>query len=72
MIMFLKEDDNSTLYDINNISQLLKISKSKAHRLIKKSEVKFIPYKNLKLYDEVAFFTVMKFFFIERIVQNGF
>ncbi len=68
MILFFNESDNSTLYDINHIKDILKISKSKAHRLLSKSELKHISYKNLKLYDEVAILTLMKMIFIERIV----
>ena len=67
MILFLKEEDNTTLYDINHIKNMLKISKSKAHRMLSKSKVKYTPFKNIKLYDEVAILTLMKIIFIERI-----
>lgn len=69
MINFIIEKENKILYDLNGIKNLLNISKSKAHRMIIKSKIEFIPFKNLKLYDEVAIMTLMEILFMERITK---
>ncbi len=65
MIKFIK--DNKTLYDIETITQILKVSRSKVQREIKKQQTEIIKYKNLYLYPEETLFELMEIILIEKL-----
>ncbi|KAF2508377.1 hypothetical protein EYY60_14700 [Flavobacterium zhairuonense] len=65
MIKFIKDD--KTLYDIETIKQILKVSKSKIQREIKKQKPEIIRYKNLHLYNETTVFELMEIILTEKL-----
>lgn len=65
MIKFIKDD--KTLYDIETIKQILKVSKSKVQREIKKQQLEVIRYKNLHLYNETTVFQLMEIILAEKL-----
>lgn len=65
MIKFIK--DNKTLYDIETIKHILKVSKSKVQREIKKQQPEIIRYKNLHLYNETTLYQLMEIILAEKL-----
>jgi len=65
MIKFIK--DNKTLYDVETIKQILKVSRSKIQREIKKQQPEIIKYKNLHLYNETTVFELMEIILAEKL-----
>lgn len=65
MIKFIK--DNKTFYDVETIKQILKVSKSKVQREIKKQQPEIIKYKNLHLYNETTVFKLMEIILAEKL-----
>jgi hypothetical protein len=65
MIHFIKEDKN--LYDVDSISRVLNVSKSKVQRELKKQKTEIIKYKNLFLYPEITLFELMEIILIEKL-----
>lgn len=55
------------MYDIETIQDILKVSRSKIHRELKKNNVDYIQYKNLFLYSELSLFKLMEIILIEKI-----
>lgn len=65
MIKFIK--DNKTFYDVETIKQILKVSKSKVQREIKKQQPEIVKYKNLHLYNEMTVFQLMEIILVEKL-----
>jgi predicted transcriptional regulator len=65
MIHFIKEDKK--LYDVDTISRILKVSKSKVQRELKKQNTEIVKYKNLYLYPEITLFELMEIILIEKL-----
>ncbi len=68
MIKFIKDD--KTLYDIETIKQILRVSRSKVQREIKKQQTEIIKYKNLHLYPEETVFELMEIILIEKLNKS--
>jgi len=67
IIGFLTEE-NDKLYDFNSIKNILKVSKTKLYRDLKKIEDnEFIRYKNQFLYREKTLLLLMEKTLIERL-----
>lgn len=61
-------DENDKLYDVDNMRKILKLSRSKIHREIKKTEIpKYLKYKNQFLYSEKTLFTIMEKLLFEKL-----
>ena len=69
MITFLYQ--SKKMYDIETIQDILKVSRSKIHRELKKNNVEFIKYKNLFLYYESALFNLMEIILIDKINKQN-
>lgn len=66
MIYFIK--DNKLFYDIQTITKILNVSKSKVQRELKKvKNIDFVKHKNLFLYTESTLFELMEKIIIEKI-----
>ena len=67
VVGFLTEE-NDKLYDFNSIKNILKVSKTKLYRDLKKIEYKeFVRYKNQFLYKEKTLLLLMEKSLIERL-----
>ena len=67
VIGFLTEE-NDKLYDFNSIKNILKVSKTKLYRDLKKiEENEFVRYKNQFLYKEKTLLLLMEKTLIERL-----
>jgi hypothetical protein len=67
VIGFLTEE-NDKLYDFNSIKNILKVSKTKLYRDLKKIEDnEFVRYKNQFLYKEKTLLLLMEKTLIERL-----
>ena len=67
VVGFLTEE-NDKLYDFNSIKNILKVSKTKLYRDLKKIEDnEFIRYKNQFLYKEKTLLLLMEKTLIERL-----
>ncbi len=67
VVGFLTEE-NDKLYDFNSIKNILKVSKTKLYRDLKKIEDKeFVRYKNQYLYKEKTLLLLMEKTLIERL-----
>ncbi len=69
MIYFIKND--MKLYDFDTIKRVLKLSKSKTQRELKKQQTEKIKYKNLYLYPENTLFELMEIILIEKLEKNN-
>ena len=69
MITFLYQ--GKKMYDIETIQDILKVSRSKIHRELKKSNVEYIQYKNLFLYSELILFQLMEIILLEKINKQN-
>lgn len=59
------------LYDFDTIKRVLKLSKSKTQRELKKQQTEKIKYKNLYLYPENTLFELMEIILIEKLEKNN-
>jgi hypothetical protein len=67
VVGFLTEE-NDKLYDFNSIKNILKVSKTKLYRDLKKIETsEFIRYKNQYLYKEKTLLLLMEKTLIDRL-----
>jgi hypothetical protein len=67
IISYINEE-NSKLYDINTIMEIVGVSKSKIQREIKRNGIsRDAEYKNQFLYSQNSLFTLMEKILIERI-----
>lgn len=67
VVWFLTEE-NDKLYDFNSIKNILKVSKTKLYRDLKKIECnEFVRYKNQFLYKEKTLLLLMEKSLIERL-----
>ena len=67
VVGFLTEE-NDKLYDFNSIKNILKVSKTKLYRDLKKIEDnEFVRYKNQFLYKEKTLLLLMEKTLIERL-----
>jgi len=67
VVGFLTEE-NDKLYDFNSIKNILKVSKTKLYRDLKKIEDnEFVRYKNQFLYKEKTLLLLMEKSLIERL-----
>jgi len=67
VVGFLTED-NDKLYDFNSIKNILKVSKTKLYRDLKKIEaMEFVRYKNQYLYKEKTLLLLMEKTLIDRL-----
>ena len=67
VVGFLTEE-NDKLYDFKSIKNILKVSKTKLYRDLKKIEDNvFVSYKNLFLYKEKTILLLMEKTLIERL-----
>lgn len=67
VVGFLTEE-NDKLYDFNSIKNILKVSKTKLYRDLKKiEENEFVRYKNQYLYKEKTLLLLMEKTLIERL-----
>lgn len=69
MITFLYQ--GKKMYDIETIRDILKVSRSKIHRELKKNNVEYVQYKNLFLYSELSLFKLMEIILIEKINRQN-
>ncbi len=69
MITFLYQ--GKKMYDIETIQDILKVSRSKIHRELKKNNVEYIQYKNLFLYSELILFKLMEIILLEKINKQN-
>ena len=61
-------EENDKLYDFNSIKNILKVSKTKLYRDLKKIETsEFIRYKNQYLYKEKTLLLLMEKTLIDRL-----
>jgi hypothetical protein len=67
VVGFLTEE-NDKLYDFNSIKNILKVSKTKLYRDLKKIEaMEFVRYKNQYLYKEKTLLLLMEKTLIDRL-----
>lgn len=69
IIHFITE--NKKLYDVETITRILKVSKSKVQRELKKQQPEIIKYKNLFLYPETTLFELMEIILIEKLNKQN-
>lgn len=68
MVIFV--ENNSRMYDIETIKDLLNVSRSKIQRELKKIDGEVVKYKNLFLYEEKMLFNLMEIILIEKIKSS--
>ena len=69
IIHFITEDKK--LYDVETITRILNVSKSKVQRELKKQQTEIIKYKNLFLYPETTLFELMEVILIEKLNKQN-
>ena len=69
MVYIIK--DNRILFDISTMKQILKVSKVKIQRELKKQNAEIVKYKNLHLYPEPALFNLMELILIEKLEKQN-
>lgn len=69
MVYIIK--DNRILFDIATMKQILKVSKVKIQRELKKQNAEIVKYKNLHLYSESALFNLMELILIEKLEKQN-
>ncbi len=69
MVYIIK--DNRILFDIATMKQILKVSKVKIQRELKKQNAEKVKYKNLHLYAETALFSLMELILIEKLEKQN-
>lgn len=69
IIHFITEDKK--LYDVETITRILNVSKSKVQRELKKQKTEIIKYKNLYLYTETTLFELMEIILIEKLDKGN-
>lgn len=69
MIKFITKN-NKILYDIETIRKILKVSKSKIRRELKKQDCHVVKYKNLFLYEQQTLYNLMEIIIVEKIKEN--
>lgn len=69
MVYIIK--DNRILFDISTMKQILKVSKVKIQRELKKQNAEIVKYKNLHLYTEPALFSLMELILIEKLEKQN-
>jgi hypothetical protein len=68
MVYIIK--DNRILFDISTMKHILKVSKVKIQRELKKQNAEIVKYKNLHLYPESALFNLMELILIEKLEKQ--
>ena len=66
IIGYLTEEEEK-LYDFDTMRKILKTSKSKLHRDIRKNKIEGTKYKNQYLYSEHTLFLIMERYLMERL-----
>ena len=69
MVYIIK--DNRILFDISTMKHILKVSKVKIQRELKKQNAEIVKYKNLHLYAETALFSLMELILIEKLEKQN-
>lgn len=69
IIHFIAEDKK--LYDVETITRILNVSKSKVQRELKKQQPEITKYKNLFLYPETTLFELMEIILIEKLNKQN-
>lgn len=69
IIHFITEDKK--LYDVETITRILNVSKSKVQRELKKQQPEITKYKNLFLYPETTLFELMEVILIEKLNKQN-
>jgi hypothetical protein len=65
-------DENKKFYDVNTMTQILGVSKTKIQREIKRNNFsEFLKYKNQYLYPEKTLFNLMEIVLIEKLENDG-
>ena len=70
MVVFVIKG-NRKLYDIETMKQILKVSRSKVQRELKKQNTEIVKYKNLYLYDETTLLNLMELILIEKLGKSN-
>lgn len=60
-------EEQEKLFDFDTMRKILKTSRSKLHRDIKKTNIKGTKYKNQILYTENTLFVMMERYLIEKL-----
>ena len=66
MVIFIIKG-NKKYYDIQSMKEFLKVPKAKIQRELKKQNADIVKYKNLHLYEENTFFSLIETIFVEKI-----
>jgi hypothetical protein len=69
MVYIIK--DNRILFDISTMKQILKVSKVKIQRELKKQNAEIVKYKNLHLYTKPSLFNLMELILIEKLEKQS-
>jgi len=71
IISYISEEDDK-LYDVDTMKNILKTSKSKVQREIKRNKLsEFTKYKNKFLYSESTLFTIMEKMLYEKLKRDN-
>ncbi len=71
MVIFV--ENNVRMYDVETIKAIVKVSRSKIQRELKKIDGKVLKYKNLFLYEETMLFNLIEKLMMEKLqVKNEF
>ena len=70
MVVFVIKG-NRKLYDIETMKQILKVSRSKVQRELKKQNAEIVKYKNLHLYSEITLLNFMELILIEKLGKSN-
>lgn len=68
-MLIITTKENERLYDVESIKNILKVSRSKVQRKLKKQNTQIIRYKNLFLYPEKTLFNIMEELIIEKLMK---
>lgn len=71
IISYISEEDDK-LYDVDTMRNILKTSKSKVQREIKRNRLsESTKYKNKFLYSEITLFTIMEKMLYEKLKRDN-
>ncbi len=68
MVVFV--ENNIKMYDIETITEILNVSRSKIQRELKKIDGTVVKYKNLFLYEEKMLFNLIENLMFEKLQRD--